>query len=242
MFTQGTTRSTCVAALLLFAHNRSQTKIAQMLQIDATTEDLIEVLTHRVPLLTLHQIAKAWFANSTDPSAAAMSTLLGLETQGLIFASSLAARPELDLKEPVFVWAPGNHAPHCGPIAYQLKNRWKAAAIRQPVVIATRLAKRLFGGYLGGKLPRRSEVTHNIHLAQVYLRVREEQPTAAEQWISEYQLYAEGHRDCERLPDGTIRDPQTGMPRLFIEFGGSYSKQKIEAFHHACQTTPYQIW
>ena len=107
-------------------------------------------------------------------------------------------------------------------------------------VIATRQATREFGGYIGGRRPRDSETTHDIHLAQVYLRLRTRQPELLSQWVSEAQQYAEGGGKNERLPDVIIRD--TGIPQFVIEFGGAYSKPKLEAFHAASAEIPYQLW
>jgi hypothetical protein len=43
------------------------------------------------------------------------------------------------------------------------------------------------------------------------------------------------------LPDAMIRTPQGS---IIIEFGGAYSKSKIEHFHRFCaeRNLPYELW
>lgn len=202
--------------------------------------ELLEALTHKVRLLTVDQIARTWWPHTSRPKNNAKKRLRKLEQQGLVRIEAVMARPEIKLTGPEFSWLPGGEEPNFGPIAYRLKNRWKSPLVPTEIVIATLLAKRQFGGYMGGRMPRESETTHDIHLAQVYLRLRKDQPEMMDGWVSEARQYAEGGGKNQRLPDVIIRDGN--VTREVIEFGGAYSKQKLQAFHGEAQHTPYQLW
>ena len=204
-----------------------------MSQLTRTKEELLLTLTHRLPLLTLTQAVRLGIEKSDLDS---------LTQERLLERLWFTAHPEISLGGPAVVWMPSSELPKFGPIAYRLKARWNKAAVGHEIVIASKRAKHLFGGYLGGKPPRRSELTHDIHLAQVYLRFREQQPELALNWEPEAKLLSMAQSERCRVPDATIVDPKTGTPRLLVEFGGAYGKQKLEAFHAACSDIPYQIW
>lgn len=202
--------------------------------------ELLQSLTRHVRLLTLDQVARTWWSHTARPKSNAKKKLNQLQKQGLVHCFTILARPEIKLSAPVFVWTPGDPAPSFGPIAYRLQSRWKGPLVPTEVVIATKQAKRECGGYIGGRKPRDSEATHDVHLAQVYLRLRKTQPELLAGWVSEAQQYAEGGGKNARLPDAIIRSE--GSPRLLIEFAGAYSKQKLQAFHGESQQASYQLW
>jgi hypothetical protein len=203
-------------------------------------DDLLRALTHHVRVLTLDQIARTWWSRTVRPKNNAKKCLRKLEQQGLVQCLTIMARPEIELPEPVFTWTPGDPDPNFGPIAYRLKNRWKEPFVPTQAVIATREAMRNYGGYIGGRAPRDSEATHDIHLGQVYLHLRGQQPELLQGWVSEAQQYAEGGGKNARLPDVIIRD--AGSAQLILEFAGAYSKQKLEAFHGEASHIQYQLW
>lgn len=207
---------------------------------DDRAEIILEALTRRVRLITVDQAADTWWWLTVRPRTNAKKCLRKLERQGLVEFITIMAMPEIDLGKPVFEWHPGNPPPKFGPIAYRLRTRWNAPLVPTEAVIATIKAKRLYGGYIGGRKPRRSEATHDVHLTQVYLRLRRTNPEFAAQWVSDAQQYAEGGGKNARLPDAVIREGTS--VHMLIEFAGAYSKQKLEAFHGQAKRYPYQLW
>ncbi len=203
-------------------------------------EQLLEALTKRVRLFTIDQVARTWWSHTVRPRNNAKKRLRKLEEQGLVELITIMAMPEIELRAPVYEWRPGNPPPQFGPIAYRLRSRWKAPLVPTEAVIATTKTKRQYGGYIGGRKPRRSEATHDVHLSQVYLRLRETNPEILSHWISDAQQYAEGGGKNARLPDVLIRDGVT--TEMLIEFAGAYRKQKLEAFHGQAKGYPYQLW
>jgi trehalose-6-phosphatase len=109
-----------------------------------------------------------------------------------------------------------------------------------PAVIATTTAARIFGGN-GGRFPRDSEQTHDIHLSAVYLHYRQAKPKLAASWASEARIYETRDDKDQKLPDAMITVADS--PRV-VEFGGAYSKAKLEAFHGYCSVLelPYEVW
>jgi hypothetical protein len=107
-------------------------------------------------------------------------------------------------------------------------------------VIATRSAGQRFGGH-GGRFPRESEETHDIHLAAVYLRLRAADPKTAAHWIFEEEIRLRRAHRSGKLPDAMIERPGA---RKVIEFGGAYGKEKLGAFHAYCRELglPYEVW
>ena len=199
-------------------------------------DEIVEVLARRVRCLTVGQIARTW-----DVVGDVDALLHMLEVNGLIERQRMLVRSVSALEAPIVSWRPGMATPSFGSIAYQLKSRWLPAEPTE-IVVATKRAANRFGGSLGGRWPRASEVSHDVNLAEVFLRFRKERRAEAAAWVPEAQLYAEGMgRDRgARLPDAVIRTG--GALELAVEFGGAYAKQKLVAFHAEMNAVPYEIW
>lgn len=206
-------------------------------------ERILWTLTRKIRLVTLDQAARTWWSSSPRPLAAAKSRLRRLSSDGLVRLVSVMAHPEIKLVAPVFSWAPGDKDPPFGRIAYQLQVRWRRPLVATPIVIATKEALRRFGGYIGDRLPRPAEVSHDVNLSSVYLQLLADDPARARFWVSEHQLYAEGGGRNERLPDAILRSARNRPDgNLIIEFGGAYTKSKLQQFHSEFSAFRYEVW
>ena len=102
---------------------------------------------------------------------------------------------------------------------------------------------RHYGGW-GGRYPRQTERTHDLHMASLYLLKRNADPGVQRYWNSEEKLREQRkrkrHADKQHLPDAIIIRPK----RTAIEFGGSYKVEKLRSFHSYCEGRglPYEIW
>ncbi|HWL93116.1 MAG TPA: hypothetical protein VNT79_06250 [Phycisphaerae bacterium] len=210
------------------------------MNLTARDEQIFWTLTHRLRLLSVRQVARTWW--KTNHPASAVSRLRQLADAGLVEVENVMAHPEVQLAAPVLAWQPGDDEPDFGAVAYRLKSRWTKAPIPTPLVHATRAAVGMFGGYTGGRGPRPSEATHDLHLAQVFLSLQAGDPQLAKRWVSENELYADGRGRNERLPDALIRGRRAGEPPRIVEFGGSYSKAKLADFHRELSANSYEIW
>ncbi|HZZ26755.1 MAG TPA: hypothetical protein VFE46_02010 [Pirellulales bacterium] len=212
------------------------------MNLTALDRQILWTLTRKVRVLTAQQVAETWFADLSQPTRAAVKRLRQLQDFGLLNEHAVMLHPMIHLDAPVLNWMPGNEEPNFGALSYRLKERWPSPLVTKSIFHATRDANRLLGGYIGGRQPRTSETTHDVHLAQVYLRFLRQEPRTAKRWVSEHQLYAEGGGRNERLPDAIIRHPRNRDLDLVVEFGGKYPKMKLIEFHDALRHLRYQIW
>jgi hypothetical protein len=202
--------------------------------------EILDSLTKRVRVLSFDQVAREWWGGQARASENASRRLITLERGGLIRRVSGFAHPELPLSEPVATWRFDAPPPDFGRLSYQLRVRWKEPLRMTHALIATKLAAGQLGGS-GGRFPRPSELTHDLHLAAVFLNLRRSDPARSKTWLSEASQYALGGGRDERLPDAVVGN---GRHQVAIEFGGAYSKAKLIEFHEHCaaNSLQYEIW
>jgi hypothetical protein len=191
--------------------------------------ELLTALALRVRVLTTLQIARTW--------RAMVSRLPRLESEGLLQSFVTVAHPELPLIGPVVQWRPGDPSPDFGSASYLLQSRWAKPATPIKCFIAGRAAGCMFGGH-GGRYPRESEESHDIHLAAVFLRFRKLEPALVESWVHEEEL-----RRDRKDRRGKVPDAMVGKHRV-IECGGAYKTKKLIGFHRFCEARgyEYEVW
>lgn len=207
-----------------------------------TTRDteILSTLTKRVRILSEPQIAQRWWTSSTNARSSARRSLKRLIDTGLLETGVGLSHPLIPLASPVVAWTPGSPVPDAEQSAYRLQSRWSLPPVSTRWFSATRRAGSLTGGF-GGRTPRASELTHDIHLAELYMRLEGQHPPLAATWTSETELYMLGMGRNGRLPDAMVRE---GESWRVIEFGGAYSSDKVRAFHEFCSDCGlgYEIW
>lgn len=201
--------------------------------------DILDTLALRARVLSVGQIAAEWFASTANPVKNARRRTCELASMGCVACFPARVRPPLELTGPLARWKPNDPAPDLKRLSGQLIRRWTAPAAATLLVTATLKSGRRLDGD-GGRRPRRSEGSHDLTVAGVYLNWRRRAPVGAE-WVSEAQLRRQGFGDESRLPDGMILLNGT---RTVIEIGGAYSTRKLEEFHEFCwrEELPYEIW
>ena len=214
-----------------------------MLTITSRDDEILDSLTLRVRLLTLDQVARCWWADAKSARQSALNRLRQLELADKVHLFELPAHPELPLTEPEAIWKPKAPIPDFHRLSYRLSSRWKQPPILHLGVIASRASGRHYGGW-GGRKPRSTERTHDLHMAAVFLLKRARDPESVVHWMSEEKV-REGQRQRPRdgrqhVPDAIVKRPK----RTVIEFGGSYPADKLASFHDYCaaQGWPYEIW
>ena len=198
---------------------------------------ILIALTRRVRVLTLTQIGRVWWPEAVHPERNAANRMTALERAGLVEVCTLMAHPEIPLRRPLATWQPGLPAPDLTKLAKSLSRRWPESDTATRCVIATSEAGVRFAGY-GGRPPRDSEATHDIHLASVYLKMVAELPTRARSWVPEAAL---PKGQGVKVPDAIVQD---GLYETAVEFGGQYAEPKLAAFHGYCcqQDLGYEVW
>lgn len=201
--------------------------------------DLLQTLTTRVRLLTAAQAADTWWTNRRR-EARATRRLRELCRAGLLQERAVLSEPFLPLDAPIASWAPGDATPDYHAIAWRLQRRWTETARETVVFLATDLAADTVGG-VAARLPTLGQETHDLHVSQVYLRMRRERPQLAAYWLGEE--IVRPTRTDEKLPDALIVT-RAGNPARVIEFGGRYDHKRVAAFHLDCQARglPYELW
>ncbi len=222
--------------------------------------EIVHALTLKVRYLSLSQLARHWWSDTPAGQRKVRQAVSSLVSAGYLERRDVMVEPALDLREPVFVWHPGDHEPRFGAISYQLQSRWKTAARGPeggievvPIVTATRKAAVRFGGFARG-IARPDQVGHDLHCSQIYLQLAREDPTAAAAWTFEETLQYwrrrrssgernEGRPLREKLPDAALVDRE-GNIEMVVEFGGRYDAKRVEKLHVWCEALsyPYQLW
>lgn len=214
-----------------------------MLALTTRDDEILDTLTLRVRVLTLEQTVRTWWPGFAHGRQSALRRLRALERVDKVHVFEMIAHPELPLIEPVFAWRPGGLEPDFHKLAYRLGARWNQPPIRYTAIIATRVAGRHYGGW-GGRYPRSTERTHDLHMAALYLLKHAQNPTIQRHWLSEEKVResrkGEKRLEKQHLPDAIVRRPK----RIAMEFGGGYKVDKLRSFHTYCQRKglPYEIW
>ena len=202
--------------------------------------DIIRTLTTRVRLLTAAQVADCWWLGTRAGQDQAARRLRELCALQLLEERPILAEPLLELAAPILNWGPGDEEPDHHAIAWRLQRRWVEATRETLVFIATSFAADTLGG-VAARLPTLGQETHDLHVSEVYLRMRRERPELAAHWLGEE--IVRPTRIHEKLPDALIVDAQ-GNPARVIEFGGRYDHKRVCAFHQDCafRGLPYELW
>jgi hypothetical protein len=125
--------------------------------------------------------------------------------------------PVLDLASQgtLLDWGPGDSEPNFQRIGYEVRSRWRETPVRTLVAIPT-----IEGGGTG-RLPRPSEVLHDIHVTELGLLFGEafehEDRMVADKWKHDFK------------PDGLVRDD--AGETICLDFAGRYSAEKLAAMH-----------
>lgn len=165
-----------------------------------------------------------------------------LAASGLLECEELPARPLLNLKSPVAVWRPGAAEPDFHELAWELEKRWRDPLVPTRVYIAGPAMLRLYGGVARGYLTNLSQLSHDLHVTEVYLRLLADSPDLASAWRNEDELSATRLK-YQKQPDAILCDPD-GTPRHAVEFGGLYGVEKLAAFHRDMERRglSYELW
>ena len=201
--------------------------------------EILHILTKKVHILSVSQVARTWWGQALHPIEATRSRLRVLESQTFVQTISFPVHPEVPLLHPLFTWLPGQPEPDFAALAYRAQARWTSPPIFERFVCATRKAAAHLGGF-GGSRPDANHATHDMHLANVFLFKRVNDPPCAQSWESEDTIRADRSGYDDKLPDAIVTHPF----KMAIDFVGKYPKTKLEAFHEYCEREGmgYELW
>ncbi len=199
---------------------------------------LIGLLAKRVRMLSVAQVAARFWGDSAERVRLARERLRRLQSAGLLDLVERPCRPMIEIGQPLIIWRAHRAAPDFAALARQLTGRWPDRIERLPCVTVTDEGARGVAGVRAATPPADSEVTHDLHVAEVYFRMLDELPARASTWTLETRL---PKGQGVKVPDAMVRD---GLERTAIEFGGLYDRPKLEAFHEFCRSKGmgYELW
>lgn len=202
---------------------------------------LIRALTTKIRLLTFGQIAANFWPAGESGKRNARRRLAELVERELLRESRVIYHPILAMTGPVVAWRPGKPKPDAGAVSHQLISRWPDELTDSTAYLAGRKAIAFFGSKALGKIKNPYQVTHDLHVSEVFLFFRRTHPQLADAWVGE-EILAPTRRG-QKLPDAILHDDR-GRPRLVVEFGGKYPEWRVSAFHEDCQARglPYELW
>jgi hypothetical protein len=180
-------------------------------------QEIVEVLATKVRLLTDEQVGEAWFGERARPRASARRALKRLESKGLVKTAWAMAHPRISLDGPLYSYR-GSETPEpdFGRLAWKAAHRFKEPVVRAFVAKATKNTMRAFGRESCHRSERTSEITHDIHVSELFLKFRNE--GSAGLWQGEDEL------------TGMVR-PDAAVGTVALDFIGSYSKAKLIALY-----------
>lgn len=201
--------------------------------------DIMVTLTQRVRCMSAKQLAAGWWNCSKSGEMAARKTAATLIRRGFLLKERVLVDPMLPLDAPLIIWNPREKAPDPKETAALLHARWNADLEARTIYSASWTAARLFGGY-GGGIASILQVTHDLHVAELYLRFKASHGSTSMRWVSEDVRTA---LRGEKVPDAYLLSP-SGHIQCVIEFGGKYTAERVADFHAHCQNNelPYQLW
>lgn len=199
-------------------------------------QDIVKALTCQVRVLSLNQIQCGWDL-AIDVLRPRLARLV--DGQLLAIAEWAVVSPPVG-RNPVFLWKPGDDSPDAWRLSLAVRNRWQRPTSRFIVYQATSMAARLFGSS-AGRTSRAYERQHDLLLAEVFIRYRQELPALVPYWVGEEALPKAEYG--VKNPDAFLIDDEA-CPRRVIESAGAYSQQQVESFHEYCRLArlPYELW
>lgn len=208
--------------------------------ITTRDEEILSALARAVRFLSLAQITRTWWAETASGFANARRRLRKLQQSGLVESERVFAEELPSLQSPVLTWEPLQPTPDFGATAWQLKRRWGHGPKPIRVFFATRTVANHFGGRARGRLSHPNQATHDLGVAEMFLRFRERHPQQLDDWIGE-DIFAP-ERKGQKLPDAVLKK-DAAVYRV-LEFGGAYDTERVGSFHrdNELRRLPYELW
>jgi hypothetical protein len=208
--------------------------------LTTTDDEIVSGLSRKIRVASLSQIARTWFSNPSLGYGRALSRVNYLVRVGVLISLTLRVHPEQPLEAAIWSWRPGEPQPPFGILSYRLRSRWREPLAATTVYTASEKAARVYAGH-GGRLAHPLQVTHDLHVSAIFLKLRKNSPAEAEGWVSEDQLAP--LRRGQKLPDAEIHG-DAGRVLKVIEFGGSYAPERVRLVHEDCERrqVPYELW
>jgi len=202
---------------------------------------LLETLCRKSRVMAESQLVRLMNIHGVENAEAAKKRLAVLTKSGWLRNSVSLAQPLLTLSSPVLNWACGQSDPNFSQLAWTLEKRFRTGMVRTRIYFPSEHAVGIFGGTEKGRLRNVPQLSHDLHVSEIYLGFLTAAPDRIRQWVSGDELKSHAQK-FQKIPDAVL----TADDRQFlaIEFGGLYGPAKLEAFHTNMRERglPYEIW
>lgn len=212
-----------------------------MLTFTPTDWELIRTLSEKVRAITEHQALRLFAAKGSKNPRATLRRFRRLIRLGLLGQTRALARPVMPLEAPIYSWQPDAPEPNYSALAWRLEKRWRSPLESTRIYFAGPRAIRIFGGWADGELNNLPQLSHDLHVSEIYLRFLTADPDRAALWTAGERIKATAAK-FTKVPDAILCDHDEHL--LAIDFGGVYGPQKLEAFHRNMleRELPYEMW
>lgn len=199
----------------------------------------MRVLTERVRVLTIPQIAATWWSETRWGRGRARAAMNSLADKGWLHVQDALSRPIQSYDAPLVAWRREDNCPDFTAVARSLHRRAMADAKPVKVVFATSRATTLFSS---GRAPsvKLTQMTHDLNVAEVFLHyLRKGLPV--DRWTSEDRLPLDW--PIKQRPDALLRNEADEIDRA-VEYGGDYPVSRLTELHDGLSSVPlaYEIW
>ena len=202
--------------------------------------DLLACLARGVRFVSLDQVARGWFVGQQTAHLQARRRVNRLCRAGWLHQHTVLARPIEKLRAPCVVWRHDLPTADFRQLARWLHRRAQRSAISTNIVVATHRSRILWGHGTRGAKIKLTQMTHDLHVAEIFLRYRE-RGLPLDSWLSEDRLPRSWALRVK--PDALLINSHGDFLRA-IEYGGDYSSERLLALHRelARWPLPYEIW
>ena len=202
--------------------------------------EIVAAVGSSVRCMTLVQIADVWWPATLAGFKNAAKRVAQLVDADLLRSEAALAHPLLLLDQPLFAWRPTDEAPPFARLSWRLQSRRTAHPVHSRVYYCSPRDVTLLGTPSAGKLKNLCQVTHDLHVSQIYLAYRRRWPDLVVDWVGEeaYRAQLAG----EKIPDALL--VSQGQTYRAVEFGGRYPPTRLASLHadFARHQLPYEIW
>ncbi len=131
---------------------------------------ILESLCRRVRILSLPLVVAGWGAPTRGSQERLRPNLKRLVEAGWLTMFDTLANPLVDLDRPLTTWSPDQSAADFDTLAKACCLRWTGAPQPVRVYLAGPRAVTCWGGRLRQRIRHLGQVTHDLHVAAVYVR------------------------------------------------------------------------
>jgi hypothetical protein len=206
----------------------------------AWEREILVVLANHLRVVSIAQMARIWWAGLRTGTQRARASMKSLDRNGWVKFCQVLSRPVEPLKTPIVSWGQGAKTPDFGEVSRFLRRRSHRPAYATPVVTAARKTRALFGKGDTRSL-KLTQVTHDLHVAEIYFRYWETGYAVSRYWVSED--YLPKPWGVRERPDAILQDGEGNILRA-LDYGGNYTPGRLAKLHDglAYLAIPYEIW